>query len=57
MDEWEKFNETSLPEKEDFCGNINMDDITDADYMHVIRVCKDFEIKNVGEYHDCILKR
>ena len=57
MDEWEKFNETSLPEKEDFCSNINMDDITDADYMHVIRVCKDFEIKNVGEYHDCILKR
>ena len=57
MDEWEKFNETLLPEKEDFCSNINMDDITDADYMHVIRVCKDFEIKNVGEYHDCILKR
>ena len=57
MDECEKFNETSLPEKEDFCSNINMDDITDADYMHVIRVCKDFEIKNVGEYHDCILKR
>ena len=57
MDEWEKFNETSLPEKEDFCSNINMDDITDADYMHVIRVCKNFEIKNVGEYHDCILKR
>ena len=57
MGEWEKFNETSLPEKEDFCSNMNMDDITDADYMHVIRVCKDFEIKNVGEYHDCILKR
>ena len=29
-----------------------MDDITDADYMHAKRVCKDFEIKNLGEYHD-----
>ena len=26
--------------------------ITDADYMHAKRVCKDFEIKNLGEYHD-----
>ena len=26
--------------------------ITDADYMHTKRVCKDFEIKNLDEYHD-----
>ena len=30
--------------------------ITDADYMHAKRVCKDFEIKNLGEYHDLCLK-
>ena len=29
-----------------------MKDKTDADYMHVKRVCKDFEIKNLGKYHD-----
>ena len=29
-----------------------MEDITDADYAHAKSVCKDFEIKNVGEYHD-----
>ena len=29
-----------------------MEDITDADYTHAKRVCKDFEIKNWGEYHD-----
>ena len=29
-----------------------MDDITDADYMYAKRVYKDFEIKNIGEYHD-----
>ena len=26
--------------------------ITDADYAHGKRVCKDFEIKSLGEYHD-----
>ena len=52
MDDWEKFNETSLPEKEDFYSHLNMEDITDADYAHAKRVCKDFEIKNLEEYHD-----
>ena len=50
MDDWEKFNEISLPEKEDFHIHLNMEDITDADYAHVKRVCKDLEIKNLGEY-------
>ena len=29
-----------------------MEDIADADYAHAKRVYKDFEIKNLGEYHD-----
>ena len=33
MDEWEKFNKTLLPEKEKFYSNLNMEDITDADYI------------------------
>ena len=33
-----------------------MEAITDADYMHTKRVCKDFQIKNLGEYHDSHLK-
>ena len=45
MDDWEKFSETSLPGKEDFYGQLNMEDIIDADYRHVKRVCKDFEKK------------
>ena len=47
MDDWEKFNEASLPEKEEFYGNLNMEDITDADYMHAKRVCKDIERKDL----------
>ena len=52
MDDRERFNETSLPEKEDFYSHLNMEDITDANYAHTKIVCKDFEIKNIGEYHD-----
>ena len=33
-----------------------MEEITDADYMHGRRVCKDFEIKNLIEYYDLYLK-
>ena len=56
MDDWEKFNETTLPEKEKFYSNLNMEDIKYADYMHAKRVCKYFEIKTLGEYNDFILK-
>ena len=55
MDDWEKFNETALPEKEEFYGNVNTENITVVDCMHAKRVCKDFEIKNVGEYQDLCL--
>ena len=48
MDDWENFNEKSLSEKED----LNMKDITDRNYAHTKRVFKDFEIQNLGEYHD-----
>ena len=39
-DDWEKCNETSLPEEEDFYSYLNMEDITDADYAHAKRVNK-----------------
>ena len=34
MDDWGKFNEIMVPEKEYFCSHLNMEDITDADYAH-----------------------
>ena len=51
MGDWEKLNATSLPEKEDFYVYLKIEDITDADYTHAGKVCKDFEMKNLGEYH------
>ena len=56
MDDWEKFIETTLPEKEEFYSSLSMEEFTDADYMHGKRVCKDFKIKNLGKYHDWYLK-
>ena len=34
MDDWEKFNENSLPEKEEFYSNLNMENITESDGNH-----------------------
>ena len=56
IDDWEKFSETLLPEKEDFYSHLNMEDNTDADYVHAKRVCKDLEIKILGGYHDLYFK-
>ena len=40
MDDWKKFNETSLLAKEDFYSHLNMEDATDADYTHRKKVVK-----------------
>ena len=52
MDSWEIFGETSLPDKEAFYSELNLEDITDEDYEHAQKVWKVFGIKNLGEYHD-----
>ena len=51
-----KFNET-FPDKKDFYSHLDMEDATDADDAHTKRVCKDFEIKHLGEYHDLYIQR
>ena len=35
-----------------FYSYLNMEGITDADYAHAKRVCKDSEIRNLGKHHD-----
>ena len=51
MDNWERFDETSLPNKEAFYSSLNIEDITDVDYRHANSVFKKFELKNLEEYH------
>ena len=45
MDSWERFNETSLPDKKAFYSELNLEDITDKDYEHAQKVWEVFEIK------------
>ena len=52
MDDWEKFHEISLSAKEDFYSLLNMKYVTDADYAHTKRVCKDLKIRNLRDYYD-----
>ena len=47
-----KSNENTIPPKEAFYSELNLDGISDADYEHVKKVWEAFEIKNLGEYHD-----
>ena len=52
MDSWEKFDETTIPPKETFYSNLNLEDISDEDYAQAQKVWDVFEINNCGEYHD-----
>ena len=56
MDTLEKFNEISLPRKEDFYSNLNIEDISDIDYRHANNVFKVFKLENLGHYHDLIVQ-
>ena len=52
VDNWERFNETSLPSKKDFYSNLNLENIDDIDYRHGNNVFKGFRLENLGDYHD-----
>ena len=52
LDSWEKFDETTLPSKEAFYSNLNLEDISSEDYVHTQKVWDVFEIKDFGEYHN-----
>ena len=52
IDSLERFDETSLPDKEAFDSSLNMEDITDVDYRHAKRVFKNLNNQNLGDYHD-----
>ena len=52
MDSWERFDETSLPDKKSFYSELYPEDITDKDYTHDQKVFVEFELKDLREYHD-----
>ena len=57
MDSRERFDKTSLPDKEAFYSSLNLENITDVDYRHANKVfngvaLKSLNNKNLGGYHD-----
>ena len=51
MDSWERFNETSLPPKEDFYSELFLEDISDRDYSYAQKVFNEY-CTCIGDYHD-----
>ena len=45
MDNWKRFNETSLPSKKDFYSNLNMENIEDIDYRRGNNIFNKFKLK------------
>ena len=52
MGSWERFDETSLPDKKAFYSKFNLENITAEGYTHAKKVFEQFELKNVGDYND-----
>ena len=52
MDGWDKFNETSIPNKESFYSNLTMENITETDYIHANNIFKTFKLNNLDDYHN-----
>ena len=52
MDSWERFDETSLPDKETFYSNLIIKYIKDVDYRYAQKVFEELKLRNLGDYHD-----
>ena len=52
IDNWNKFDETLLPSKEEFYSDLNMSNISDKEYDHANKVWNTFNIKKLVEYHN-----
>ena len=50
LNKWEKFNESSLPRRDDF--QFKLENVNDVDYTQPKKACKNFEIKNLEDYHN-----
>ena len=50
MDSWERVKKTALSNKEAFCSELNLEDITDKDYVHAQKVFEEFKLKSLGDY-------
>ena len=65
MDSFKRFNEEKLPDKEYFHSSVATGDngkkldgyISDEDYLTCKKIWNEFNMKNMGDYHDHYLKK
>ena len=57
MDSMDIFDETSIPNIEEFYSNLQVKHINEKEYKHVKKVWDVFKIKHLGEYHDFMYKQ
>ena len=56
MDSWDRVKETTLPPASSFHSKLNKSGVSNQDYKHACKVWRDFEIRNLEEYHDLYLR-
>ena len=56
MDSWDRLNETRLASIDKFYSKLNGVGISEDDYKHATNVWNEFDINNLGEYHDLYLR-
>ena len=56
MDSFDKFEETSLPEKSKFYNDLKKKHISDEDYAFIQKLWDTFQLRNLGELHDLYME-
>lgn len=56
MTDWECYEETLLPRKNNFFNSMTNESISDSDYEHAKTIWTEFNIQNLGDYTDLYLK-
>ena len=56
MNSFEKFNETSLPDKSKFYNDLSKKHITDEDYAFIQELWNTFQLKTLGDLHDLYME-
>jgi hypothetical protein len=56
IDNYDKFNQTEIPKREDFFSDLTNETISQENYNHACKVWSTFNIKNLREYMELYLK-
>ena len=56
MNSFEKFDETKLPNRDDFYSSLKDEHVSDKNYDHALEVWHGSEMNAMGDYHDLYLR-